>query len=312
MNSASPEMVYTGMLESNQKLQSKLILNARYFSFGRFSSFLLLIASIVAALTLGSSWWWSSAVMLLVFIVLIVLHEKLINLQKFNDSCISAIEDELAATKGQYLTFESGSEFIDSGHIYATDLDIFGNSSLFQAINRATTHAGKSTLAGWLNQPLNESDKIKRRQEAVKELAGLPDWRIKLRANGIVAGEAKKDLESLSEWLSSVPLFRLAIFRLAIILIPLTSVTVTGLLISGLISIQMFLLYLILPLGITGIYTKAINRRHVMLSRKVELLQKYSVRFQMIEKQGFRSDFMTDLVEKLNRIKYLPVDVFVS
>jgi hypothetical protein len=300
MKSASPETVYAGMLEGNLKLQNRLIINARYFSFGRFSAFLLIIASIVAALTLGSSWWWPSAVMLLAFIVLIVLHEKLINLQKFNDSCISAIQDELAAIKGQYSTFEGGSEFIDQTHIYATDLDIFGSSSLYQAINRATTQAGKSTLAGWLREPLIECEKIIRRQDAVKELAELPDWRIKLRAYGIVAGEAKKDLESLSGWLSSMPLFRSAAYRLALVLIPLASLTVTGLLIAGMISIQMFLLYLILPLGITGIYTKAINQRHVMLSRKVELLQKYSVRFQMIEEQGFRSDFMSDLVDKLN------------
>jgi len=299
MNSASPEKVYTGMLESNQKLQNRLIINARYFSFGRFSAFLLVITSIVAALTLGIVWWWSSAVMLLVFIVLIILHEKLINHQKFNDSCISAIEDELAAIKGQYFTFESGSEFVDPGHIYATDLDIFGSSSLYQAINRATTQAGKSTLAGWLKEPLIESEKIKRRQEAVRELAALPDWRIQLRAYGIVAGESKNDLETLSEWLSSAPLFKPAVFRLALVLIPLASLTITGLLIAGLVSIQMFLLYLILPLGIVGIYTKAINHRHVMLSRKVELLQKYSVRFQMIEEQGFRSDFMNDIVEKL-------------
>jgi hypothetical protein len=300
MNSASPETVYNGMLESSQKLQSKLIINACYFSFGRFSAFLLMIASIVAALTFGNSWWWSSAALLLMFILLVVFHERLINLQKFNDSCISAIEDELAAIKGQYLTFESGSEFVDPGHIYATDLDIFGSSSLYQAINRATTQAGKSTLARWLKEPLLESEKIRRRQEAVKELAELPDWRIKLRAYGIVAGEAKKDLETLSEWLSSAPLFRSAFFRLAIFLIPVASLTVTGLLIAGLISIQMFLLYLVLPLGITGLYTKAINHRHVMLSRKVELLQKYSVRFQMIEEEGFRSDFMNDIVEKLN------------
>ena len=299
MNLASPEKVYTGMLESNQKLQNRLIINARYFSFGRFSAFLLVITSIVAALTLGIVWWWSSAVMLLVFIVLIILHEKLINHQKFNDSCISAIEDELAAIKGQYFTFESGSEFVDPGHIYATDLDIFGSSSLYQAINRATTQAGKSTLAGWLKEPLIESEKIKRRQEAVRELAALPDWRIQLRAYGIVAGESKNDLETLSEWLSSAPLFKPAVFRLALVLIPLASLTITGLLIAGLVSIQMFLLYLILPLGIVGIYTKAINHRHVMLSRKVELLQKYSVRFQMIEEQGFRSDFMNDIVEKL-------------
>jgi hypothetical protein len=300
MKTPSSETVYTGMLESNQKLQNRLIINARYFSFGRFAIFLLMIASIVAALTLGSSWWWLSALMLFVFIVLVVLHERLINLQKFNDSCISAIEDEIAAIKGQYLTFESGSEFDDPGHFYATDLDIFGSRSLYQAINRATTQAGKITLAKWLKEPLSEGRKITNRQDAVKELAGLPNWRIKLRAYGIVAGEAKKDLESLNEWLSSAPLFKPVFFRLAVFLIPLLSLTISGLLIAGLISIQIFLLYLVLPLGITGIYTKAINHRHVMLSRKVELLQKYSVRFQMIEEHGFRSEFMNEIVEKLN------------
>ncbi len=277
--------------------------HAMYFSLGRFSSFLLTIATIVAAITLSSFWWWPASILLIAFILLVVFHERLINRQKFNDCCISAIQDELSAINGRYSTFENGSEFTDPAHIYATDLDIFGSDSLFQAINRATTLSGKSTLAAWLKEPLTDGKQIKARQEAVSELAVLHDWLIKLRAHGIMAGEEKKDLEMLYEWLSGEPLFSSGGFRFAKFLIPLASLTITGLLIAGLISIQLFLFYLVLPLAITGYYTKAINRRHVMLSRKVELLQKYSIRFRMIEEAGFKSGFMSYLVGKLNSDK---------
>jgi hypothetical protein len=299
MKSSSHETVYNGMSESNQKLKTRMIVNARYFSIGRFSSFLLTIASIIAAFSLGNSWWWLTAVLLFAFVVLVVLHEGLVNRQKFNDSCISAVEDELSAIRGEYATFEDGSEFTDHAHIYTTDLDFFGNNSLFQAINRAATQAGKSRLACWLREPLIEKEKIAARQEAVKELAVLPDWRIKLRAYGILADEGKKDVEMLCEWLSSVPLFRSAIFSILTIIIPLASFVITALMVSGLVTIQIFLLYLLLPLTIIGFYIKTINQRHAMLSGKVAILEKYAIRFRMIEKMNFGSGFMINLQERL-------------
>ena len=42
-------------------------------------------------------------------------------------------------------------------------------------MNRCTTYFGKRHLAEWMKQPLTEKDSIVKRQEAIRELAGLPN-----------------------------------------------------------------------------------------------------------------------------------------
>lgn len=46
---------------------------------------------------------------------------------------------------------DTGSEFLHTSHPYNEDLDIFGNRSLFQLINRTATTNGRSVLAHKLN-----------------------------------------------------------------------------------------------------------------------------------------------------------------
>lgn len=294
-----PASVYLEFLGQSKVAQQRLQINNRRFSIARFTTFVGVIGCVGLAFGVSATWWWLAGAGLLSFIVLIVYHERLIRRMQLNDSRIAALEQELDACKGIYTSFDGGAEFTDHTHPFTTDLDIFGDSSLFQAINRTATPSGKKILASWLSLSLTVSGKILSKQAAVKELAALPDWRIRLRTLGLVAGESARELDSLNDWLSLKPLFKARIFGVALILVPVVSFSVTALLIFGLISIQMFLVYLALPLVFTGFFTKAINRRHVMLSKKVELLEKYSIRFRMIEDHGFRSEFMAGLVNKL-------------
>jgi len=299
MNEADPGGVYAAMLADKLKLKLTLLRNSRHYSLTRFFSFLLFLPAIALAIAYNPFWWIPAILFLVIFIVLVILHEKSTGRQKFNDSCIAALNHETEALNGQYSSFDGGGEFIDPDHIYTTDLDFFGNGSLFQALNRTATLSGKNRLASWLKTPLHNRQEIVSRQAAVAELAKMPEWRIYLRSHGMAAGEEKKDLELLYNWLASEPLFRPAFFRVAQVLIPLASFAATTFFIVGMISAQLFLLYLVIPLTITGFHTKAINRRHAMLSKKVDLLQKYSIRFRMIEDAGFTSEFMTGLVKKL-------------
>lgn len=78
---------------------------------------------------------------------------------------------------------ESGERFGDDRHLYARDLDIFGDGSLFQLLTTSRTRAGEETLASWLCQPAARGE-ILERQEAVDELRTLPDLREDLATVG--------------------------------------------------------------------------------------------------------------------------------
>jgi hypothetical protein len=85
-----------------------------------------------------------------------------------------------------------GKRFRDLSHLYAADIDLFGEGSLFQLLCRARTRTGENALADWLKAPA-EPDVILARQEAVKDLKGRLDFREALA----VIGEAlEENLES--------------------------------------------------------------------------------------------------------------------
>lgn len=52
--------------------------------------------------------------------------------------------------------------FVGPDHIYANDLDIFGEGSLFELLCTARTRAGQETLARWLGKPASRDEILQR------------------------------------------------------------------------------------------------------------------------------------------------------
>ncbi|MGA8876209.1 MAG: mismatch repair protein, partial [Candidatus Korobacteraceae bacterium] len=83
-------------------------------------------------------------------------------------------------------------------HVYAADLDLFGNGSLFEMLCTARTGIGRATLADWLLNPASP-DEISSRQEAVIELRN----NLELQEQWAVAGEAdpgRVTSSTLAKW----------------------------------------------------------------------------------------------------------------
>jgi hypothetical protein len=91
-----------------------------------------------------------------------------------------------------------GTEFLDTHHLYATDVDLFGVGSLFELVNAAHTQIGRTTLAAWLLEPASPQE-IVARQEAIKELSPKVDLRERL---GFLAVEGQTwiSTDSLIAW----------------------------------------------------------------------------------------------------------------
>ena len=100
-------------------------------------------------------------------------------------------------------TGEPGDRFHDDHHLYANDLDLFGNGSLFQLLSIASTHTGEETLATWLKQPANPEE-IRLRQAAVAELAPALDLRESLGRVGLDV-RAGTHSASLLTWAEDPP-----------------------------------------------------------------------------------------------------------
>lgn len=110
---------------------------------------------------------------------------------------------------------ETGADFQDPEHPYASDLDIFGPRSLFQFINVAHTSYGQAALARWLSFA-DALEEIQARQAAVRELAPRLELRQQLEAYTLRSpnppaqrpshGHAPLDLRALIAWAESEPL----------------------------------------------------------------------------------------------------------
>jgi hypothetical protein len=94
---------------------------------------------------------------------------------------LARIEDRCAGSG------ETGTEFKDPLHLYAEDLDILGEGSLFQLLSTARTNMGKQCLARWLLTHA-ELPEIRERQAAIAELKSSLD----LREDLAVVGESER------------------------------------------------------------------------------------------------------------------------
>ncbi|CDF79091.1 DNA mismatch repair protein MutS [Formosa agariphila KMM 3901] len=95
--------------------------------------------------------------------------------------------------------FNAGAQFSDPNHPYASDLDVFGEHSIFQLLNRTTTESGEIRLSEWLTKPATNTE-IFNRQEAIKELALKLDWRQNFQASGLHFQNKKSDYLKLLDW----------------------------------------------------------------------------------------------------------------
>jgi len=110
-------------------------------------------------------------------------------------------ENELSVITTRANLYDDGSAFNDDKHFYTADLDIFGNLSLFQLLNRAATFAGSSRLAAWLSKPTVKYV-ILERQEAVQEIGTKNSWKLDIQARLLFAiKEPKNHLEQLTTYL---------------------------------------------------------------------------------------------------------------
>jgi len=208
-------------------------------------------------------------------------------------------KNELDALDGKYDQFNSGKEFHDDDHHFAGDLDIFGNGSIFQYLNRTSTIIGKSKLAAWFLNPEKDIEVIKTRQKAVEDLSGKIGWRQNFQSVGMWMSESKDDKQGILDWLLMPTDYQKGIFTFLIYAMPIISTFMLVMLIMGYINFQLFTIYLLIPLGIAFSQVKKIQVKHELVSRKSELLHKYSKLIGLIEKEDFESSGLIDQQNKL-------------
>jgi ABC-type multidrug transport system fused ATPase/permease subunit len=110
-------------------------------------------------------------------------------------------QDEMERLEFRFKRTDTGVVYQQKNHAFATDLDIFGDYSLYRLLNRTRTSEGSRRLARWLKNhaPLDE---ILMRQEASEEFKKQPVFRQSWEATALLHEHAAQQVGSFRDWAS--------------------------------------------------------------------------------------------------------------
>jgi len=135
------------------------------------------------------------------FIALVIRHAGITREIKYYTALREINSLALSRMAGEWDTFsDNGEEFVDQGHSYTWDLDIFGPNSLFQWINSARTFRGRQKFAKLLAGEFGEDSAILARQAAVAELGPQLTWRQSFQAQGMLASGKLRNPGDIIAW----------------------------------------------------------------------------------------------------------------
>ncbi len=147
-----------------------------------------------------SPWWLLLPV--LGFAALAVYHSGILRQRTLAERAVELYQRGLARVEDHWIgTGPTGERFNDPHHIYAADLDLFGNGGLFQLISSARTRMGEETLASWLLRPAKTAE-VRQRQAAIAELRDKLDLREDVAVLGADA-DVGVHPEALLRWAES-------------------------------------------------------------------------------------------------------------
>ncbi|MEG1728067.1 MAG: hypothetical protein RR280_00800 [Bacteroidaceae bacterium] len=229
------ERQYKVRIDSAQHELSKIKQRIVFISSLRFIFFFSGVATLWLFYPLGVVSGGLFLLIVAIFLRLLVLHNHLFYKKEWQETTIKVNEMEQQALAYNFSAFPDGKEFIKSSHPYTFDLDVFGDRSLFQSLNRTTTWFGCQALAKVLIEPPTDKLIIEQRQETIKELTGHFKFREQIRVEGLLKQSQKNDCEDLKKWATTPTRFsKNSFFRLLIWLIPIVNLFLISLSLMGL------------------------------------------------------------------------------
>ena len=198
---ATPKQTYEKKLDHYQSAQTILEKKSERLSWARTAIFLLalLIAWLSFAKSELSPLWLLAPFVL--FLALLTLHtrvrKRLKHAQRAETFYVKRLEHLAGRWSGQG---KPGSRYIDPNHSYSSDLDIFGESSLFEFLCDARTRLGENTLAAWLGT-CADLNTIKDRQSAIEELRNHIELREEIALLEEVSDD-ELDQHEVQDWIN--------------------------------------------------------------------------------------------------------------
>ncbi len=241
-----------------------------------------------------------SLLYLLPFAALMVYHSFLSNRKTYAEALIKLCENEINGLNYNFSAFDGASDKINSEHSYSLDLDLFGERSFFQSINRTVTSVGRELLINWFIKPLTNKNEILKRQEAIQELSALSQLRQHFYVTGILRPGKKNDVDLLTKLTESPVYFANSIFwKLAVWVVPIVWIFLFIGLGLGFVSPQVF--GALFVVSFLGAYSKIkqIGKLHETVNKMEKIFTTYARLMKSIEGDTYKSEILTEISSRL-------------
>lgn len=233
------------------------------------------------------------------FLFLMKVHNHLFKQKDWLDTAEKHYQGELSALENDHSRFDGGIEYMDPTHPYTYDLDVFGEHSLFQRLNRTCTPYGKQLLSTWLCRHLDQKQEIEKRQQAIQELCQYHQFREYFRITGLSQESEKAGPSLLRQWVE-IPVQFISKKRYNWIckLVPAINITLLILGIFDLISFNWFnMTFSCFLIGSMGLI-KQITRIQSGYNQTLNLLSIYAKLIDMTDQQMMNSPLLVSLKNK--------------
>lgn len=285
---------------------------SRVFVMAEVLSFAVSIGFVVLFTVLSDASWTLGVALCVLFLYFYIRNLDTKNDRKIADAVALKLvyEKEVAYQTGDYTKFDAGERYLQPTHPFTFDLDVFGQGSLFQRINRTISSGGSDYLAEslsgkWESLPTTELLKhIEQRVKAIGELAKNEPFLSQFKAQG---AEKPIDTAAVKEAFGSIhalqipsyfgnPTFRILLYA-----------NLVGFYLSIFLSIGNFVpAFLPLWWGIfnfflatfcTHKYIKLVNEA---ISKLKDQVRGYVNMASLIEKQSFTATHLCELKANLS------------
>jgi DNA mismatch repair ATPase MutS len=276
---------------SRKKINSYSIIRLIIFSFLVIITILIFNYSIFFGLI-------SLPISIIIFAFLVKFHNKKEEELRKAEYLIKIYQNEIRDPKDDNI-FGCGKEFVNHTHLYTSDLDVFGNFSLFNFINRAVTSQGANKLADWLKQSSELTDIIAR-QKSLKELSGKIIFKEEFLRTFFLT-KANEENSKLKDWVLNFQAYFLNKTFIKIFAW-----------ISPILIVISFILGYIFPyiwlvsfvfistnlLLLTG-HKNAVQKTHSYTSKQAKIFKRYAKLISLIKKENFNNTHLNELKAEL-------------
>lgn len=235
-----------------------------------------------------------------IFLWLLKKHKKLDDRKQYLENILEINQLEKKNCEGNFSKFNAGNEFIDLDHPYSYDIDLFGQGSIFQYLNRSITNPGKKLLAKWLSETPLSNKLIKENQKATEELSNEIDFRQDFLTIGKLHKSEEDETETVKKWLNIEPFFKHHIITsIFLYLVPLLNIGLLIAMMLGYVSWSVLTYIFIINIGIIGSRIKSFNKHYNLLSKSHSNLKKMSRLLGLINQHEVKSKKLTELKNSL-------------